>query len=126
MVISCIAGILTALTVSILLTALQSGLIGSNKIGESTTNTIIFMIRVLSVTIGCFLAAALTKNRILPTIGITAAGYLVVLFGIGIAAFNGSFENLGSGLLSTLLGGAIPGIIKSKAPKRSRKIHKLY
>lgn len=120
MLAGCVIGILVAAAVSALITGLQSGFIGSNKIGEGTTAAVIFMTRVLSVAAGCFLATSLTRNRILPVIGITTAGYLVLLLGIGITAFNGSFKNFGSGLLSVLLGGAIPCIIKLKTPKKSR------
>ena len=122
----CITGVVTALAVSALLTALQSGLIGSNKIGEGITSAVIFMIRVLSVTAGCYLAATVTKSHTLPVVGITAVTYLLLLTGIGIAAFDGSLKNFGSGMLSALVGGVIPCIIKLKTPKKSRKVRRLH
>ena len=117
-------GIVAAVVISVLLTALYGALMMNGSVGETPSTVAIFLIRAVSVTVGCFLATILTKEYFLPVIGITAAGYLIVLLGTGIAVFDGSFKNFGSGLVSVLLGGVIPGITKLKAPKKRRKMPK--
>ena len=118
-------GVVGSVVISTLLTALYGVLMMNGSVGETPSATAIFLIRTVSVAAGSFLAAVLTKEYFLPVVGITATGYLVVLLGTGIVAFDGSFQNFGSGLLSVLLGGAIPCITKLKAPKKRLKMPKL-
>ena len=117
-------GVLAAVVVSAILTVLYGLLMLKGTVNETPSATAIFLIRTVSVAVGSLIAGALTKQYFLPVIGITAAGYLIILLGTGVAAFDGSFKNFGSGLLSVLLGGAIPCITKLKAPKKRRKMPK--
>ncbi len=117
-------GVATAVVISILLTALYGVLMINGSVGEAPSTVVIFLIRTVSAAVGGFVAAVLTKGYFLPVVGITIAGYLILLLGTGIIAFDGSFKNFGSGLLSVLLGGAIPCITKLKAPKRRLKMPK--
>lgn len=121
----CIAGVLISLTVSIILTALQSVLIGEGKIGEGTTGAVVFLIRVIAMATGGFVAVVMAKNKTLPVIAITAGGYLLTLLTIGIIFYGESFHNFGIGLLSTLIGGAIPYLIKLRMPKKTAVTRRL-
>ena len=118
-------GVLIAVVVSILLTGLYGILMLNGQVGESPSMAAVFLIRMVSVAIGGYIAGALTKAHFLPVVGIVTAGYLVLLAGTGIVAFDGSFKNFGSGVLSILLGGAVACITKVKAPKKQRKMPKL-
>ncbi len=117
-------GILVAIAMSAVLTGLYGVLMLNGSVGETPSKAAIFLIRVVSVAVGGFVAGALTNEYFLPIIGIVAGGYLILLLGTGIAAYDGSFKNFGSGLLSVILGGTIPCITKLKAPKKRRKMPK--
>lgn len=119
------AGVLIAVVVSILLTGLYGILMLNGQVEESPSMAAVFLIRMVSVAIGGCIAGTLTKAHFLPVVGIVTAGYLVLLAGTGIVAFDGSFKNFGAGVLSILLGGAAACITKVKAPKRQRKMPKL-
>ena len=118
-------GIFAAVVISVLLTALYGVLMIKSTVNEAPSAILVFIIRAVSMTSGGFLAGAITKEHCLPVIGLTTAGYLTVLITIGILFFDGSFVNFGNGLLSAVVGGVIPCLIKLKAPKRRQKTLKL-
>ena len=117
-------GIITAIVISVLLTMLYSILMMNSTVNETPSAILVFIIRAISVALGGFVAGALTKEHCLPVAGLTATGYLIVIIGMGITVFNGSFNNFGNGLLSALVGSAIPCLQKLKRTNKRRKIAK--
>ena len=113
-----IIGIVTALTISFLLSAGLTSIIMNGTISEMSAAPYVFVIRTVAVTIGCVIGLMLIKEKILLIAGITALGYLAVLAGIGIVLYNESFNNLISGAFSVLLGAAIACLIVLKLLKK--------
>ncbi len=119
-------GAIIAMIMSVALTALVASLMLRGKVGTSGEG-LVFTIRLLSAGVGCLIGASLTDEKILPTIGVAATVYLVLLLAQGIGIFGGSFRKFGAGLLSILIGSAIAGIISIKlksGKNRSVKIRR--
>ncbi len=114
-------GVGGAVAVSALLSMGLSSLVINGAIQETTTSRYIFAIRALSVLIGGLLGAGIAKGKYLPVIGLTTLGYLIVLLGVGIAMYDGSFQNFGAGIVSVLAGGIIACILKLKPQRKSKR-----
>lgn len=112
-----------AILISILLTAVLTSIVLNGRIGESGVNNYVFVIRAVSVLVGCMISTILINNKHLLVIGLTALGYLIIIIGWAIVLYNGSFHSFASGLVSVLLGAVGASIIKLKPPKKST--HKL-
>ncbi len=119
-------GILVATTVSAALSALTANLALSGKFGETGSITAVFLIRLLSVAIGGITGTSLSKEKLLPTIGVITSGYFIMLLIMGIIFYDGSFHQFGSGLLSTLLGGVLVGLIRLRSRKSKRRTVKIH
>ena len=120
-----IIGTAVATAISFLLSMGLTSLIGKGSVPENGSGVYIFLIRSLSVLLGSLLSTAIIKEKNLQTIGIVTAAYLIILLGIGIVAYNGSFHNFGIGLLSVLAGGGIACIIKVIPQKKKYHIPKI-
>lgn len=120
-----LAGIITAFAISLILVAAITGLVTGNKFPEGSLGLPVFIVRTVAVLVGALVGTGLAKEKCIVTVGIITAGYLVLLLGLGIVMYNGSFKSFGSGLLSTIAGGAVGCLIRLKLqnrPKRGRKI----
>ena len=113
-------GVAIAVVLSTILSALLTSLVINGSIGENKTGIGIFAIRTLSVLLGGVAGAAIGKEKYLQTIGFITLGYLVILLGLGIALYDGSFQNFGSGVISTLIGGLVAYLIQMR-PRGKRK-----
>lgn len=114
-----VIGSVCALVITAVLTALLSVFTLNGSIGESGMGYAIFAIRLISVAVGGLIGTGISEEKMLPIVGVVTAGYLAALVAIGIALFNGSFNQFGSGLLSAVLGGAAAGAIQLK-PKKNK------
>ncbi len=114
-----VTGCVSAILVSLLLTIGLTSLILNGSLSESRTGLIAFLIRVLSVFLGCLIAGGICKERVLPVIGLIAGGYLITILVIGIIAFDGSFHNFLSGILSVLLGSVLAFVLRVMPKKRA-------
>lgn len=112
-------GVVAALLLSAVMTAVQSNLVSKEMIGMESKGVFAFVIRIISVFIGGILGTALSGGKNLQTIGLIAGGYFVLLLGIGVLLFDGSVRDLFSGLISTLLGGVLACAVRLK-PQRKR------
>lgn len=120
-------GVIVALLLGLLLTALLTNLTLNGGLREEGAGIFIFAVRFISVLVGALIAGVILKEKYLPLVGFTALGYLLVLLGIGIVFFDGSFKHFLSGVGSTLLGGVVsililksPGARKHKPAKYNR------
>lgn len=118
-------GIGIALLISALLTTGLTSLIINENTGENGCGIFIFTIRAVSILIGGIIATVIYQEKYLPVIGITALGYLVILLGIGIVVYDGSFQHFGSGIISVLTGSLLAWAIRLK-PKTKSKYLKKY
>lgn len=113
-------GAAIAVVLSAVLSALLTSLVINGSIGESQTGIGIFIIRAISVLLGGLVGAGLSKEKYLLTVGIIALSYLLVLLGLGITLYDGSFKNFGSGVISTLIG-ALAAYLILMRPRGKRK-----
>ena len=118
-------GIGIALLISVLLTSGLTSLVINGNTSENGSEVFVFAIRTLSIFLGGIIATGIYQEKNLPVIGFTAMGYLVVLLGLGIVLYDGSFQHFGSGILSVLVGGLLSCAIKMK-PKAKSKYLKRY
>ncbi len=114
-------GVAAALIISFALSALLTSLVMSGKIEEARGSFFIFGIRLLSVMVGCLVSTALIKEKHLPVVGCAAAGYLIVIVGMGIVFYDSSFQNFLSGVLSVLAGAIAAMLIKLRGPVKRRR-----
>lgn len=117
-------GTVIAAAISFLLSMGLTSLIAKGSISESSPGVYIFIIRSLSVLAGCLLATWIVKEKNLQIIGIVSCLYLLILLGVGIIMYDGSFHNFGLGLLSVILGGGIACIIKLIPQKKKYHLPK--
>ncbi len=114
-------GLVTALSISAVLTIGLTSLIQNGKLNENGMAGV-FIIRVIATLAGGLLAAGLSDKKFLPVIGAVSAGYLVFLLGIGIVWFDGSFHKLWQGILSVGIGTAIACLTRLKPQRTRRKV----
>lgn len=115
-----IIGIIVASIVSFLLLIGLTSIVVNGTVNETVTGPYIFVIRTIAATIGCVAGSVLVKEKYLFITGATALGYMVVLLGLGIVLFDGSFKNILSGAASVLLGGALACFAVLKPLKKSK------
>ena len=109
-------GVAIAILLSALLTAGVTSLVLKGSLRESVAGAVVFLIRGLSVLAGALVAGGIKKGKYLQITGFTALGYMVILLGLGIALYDGSFFG---GVISVLLGGAVALLIQQR-PKSGR------
>ena len=112
-------GVIVASVLSVLLSALLSNVVLNGRLQETSVSAIVFVIRSISMLLGALIGGAILKKSFLPLVGFTAAGYLLVLLGIGIVFYDGSFKNFLSGIASVLIGG-IAALFIIQRPKNKR------
>ena len=115
-----IIGIVTSSIISIFLTVALTSLVMNGGIGELATDPYIFAIRTVATAIGCFVGNVLMKGKFLLITGMVALGYLVILLGMGIILYDGSFKNILSGGVSVLIGGMVACLAVLKPLKKSK------
>lgn len=117
----CIAvGFVVSAVISLIITVGMTSLALSGTLAIGAMDIAIFFVRVLSVLVGGLIGAGLHKEKTLMVIGIIAGCYLVLITAVGIVAFDGSVKNLGTGMLSVIVGGAIGCLIRLSAQKKTR------
>ena len=104
------------------LSALLTSLVINGTTSENNAGIFVFMIRAISVLLGCLAGSSLVEGKMLITIGCTALGYLILLLAIGIIAYDGSFENFIGGAGSVLSGGLASCIIKLGGQRKTKPI----
>ena len=117
-------GIIIALTLSFFLSAGLTSLVMSNKLSESSTSPFTFAIRTVAVLAGALIGTVFAKDKYFVNIGIIALGYLIILLGLGITLYDGSFQNFGTGILSVIVGGSIGYLIRLKSQNKTRRTKK--
>lgn len=121
---SIITGVVIALVLSFLLTALIGDLILKGHLGENIASASIFVIRAVSVLVGALIGGLLLKQNYLKLVGFITAGYFIVLIGIGIVFYDGSFKSFLLGIASVLAGGVAALLIlqmpRSNVHKRKK------
>ena len=118
-------GLAAAILLSTVLTVALTSLIVKGTVGEWAVGAFVFFVRLLSVLTGGLIGTAIAKEKYLKIIGIIIAGYLFVALGLGIAFYDGAFQNLGLGVVSVLLGGFLAMLVKLK-PQRKGNNAKRY
>ena len=114
-------GIAAALTISLLMSLVLTSLAINGSISEDSIGIYIFAIRMISTLLGGLVGTGVTKGRYIPVIGLITGGVLVVLLGWGIVFYDGRFQNVGSGVISVLIGCVAVVILKLfPTPKRGR------
>lgn len=113
-------GVAAATIISVLLAAGLTSLVMNGTVGETAAGPYIFIIRTVASAIGCLVGTMLMKGKYLLVAGSIALGNLAVLVAMGIILYEGSFNNILSGLLSVLLGGVIACFVVLKPLKKSK------
>ena len=125
MITGALIGVGIAIAISLLLSMGLASLVLKGTASMDEPGIYVFLIRALSVFMGSFLATVIVKEKHLQVIGIVAAGYLLVLLAGGIIFYDGSFHNFGTGMLSSLVGGAISCLIKVIPRKKGYRLPKI-
>ena len=119
-----ITGVVIALALSFLLTAMMGNLILKGHFGENIARASIFVIRTISVLVGALIGGLLLRHNYLKLVSFITAGYFVVLIGLGIVFYDGSFKSFFVGVVSVLVGGVVALLIlqmpKSNMHKRKK------
>lgn len=115
-----VIGVVAALIISALLSVGLTSIIINGTVSEVTAGSYAFIIRTVASGVGCLIAAMLLNGKHLLIVTATALGYLAILVGMGIILYEGSFNNILSGVVSVLLGGAIACIAVLKPLKKSK------
>lgn len=119
-------GILISVIISFLLTLGLTSLIINGTLKESGGAFSIFIVRTLSVFIGCLIGGIIYKDKALPLIGVITGVYFIILMIVSIAAFDQSFINFVPTMVSVLLGGILAAVLRLRPKKRSmRKLPKI-
>lgn len=118
-------GITSAVLGSLLLTAGAASLISRNRLPEESSKWIVPAIRTITVLFGTLIGTGVVKEKCLATMGIIAVGYLILLLGLGIVFYNGSFQHFGAGILSALAGGVAGCLIRLKSQNKLHRARKL-
>lgn len=113
-------GIAAALVIAFLLTVGLTSLLIRGKLVENVTGILVFAIRTISVLIGGLIGSSHSKGKYLQVISSTTLGCLIVLLGLGMIIYDGTFHHFGMGILSVFVGGVIACLIKLR-PKRAGK-----
>ena len=118
-----VCGIITALLLSVILSVLIVNLVLQGSMRENIISGVVFVIRTISVLSGALICGILLKRDYLKLTGIIAVGYLIILIGMGIVFFDGSFKNFVTGAISVLIGAVVAVLILLR-PKGNRYKHK--
>lgn len=114
-------GIATVLT--IIMSVVLTSLILKGIVVDHLTGALVFVIRTIAVFVACVTSGALADGKLLPVVGVSALGYLLILLATGIVAFDGSFSDFGSGILSVITGAMIAvfgKVIKLRSNKHGK------
>lgn len=113
-----VIGIASALAISLLMSLTLTSFAINGSISEDSIGIYIFAIRMISTLLGGLIGTGITKGRYIPVIGLITGGILVVLLGWGIVFYDGRFQNVGSGVVSVLIGGVAVVILKLRPTKK--------
>lgn len=118
-------GAVAALIISIIFTTGMTSLILGGGLNDGLLQIFIFVIRLISVFIGVLLGTGMIGEKWIVTTGVISVLYLLLLAGVGIVFYDGSFQGFGVSLISVVLGGGAGCLVRLKLqskPKRKKKI----
>lgn len=122
---SVIIGILSAMFINLLLTALLTNLILRGYLGNDCVVGMMFLTRAISSFVGTLIAGAILKENYLKLAGLISGGLFFVLTGLGILIYDGNFTNVVLGAISLILGGGLAFIIFCFSKVKGRKHPKI-
>ena len=120
-------GIVAALIISLLLTTGMTSLVLGGKMNERLLQVFIFAIRSIALFVGVILGTALTREKYIAATGAITVGYMLLLMGLGIAVYDGTFCGFGSSVISIAVGAAVGYLFRLKLqnkPRRKKRISK--
>ena len=118
-------GAVAALIISIIFTTGMTRLVLGGGLNDGLLQIFIFVIRLISVFIGVLLGTGMIGEKWIVTTGVISVLYLLLLAGVGIVFYDGSFQGFGVSLISVVLGGGAGCLVRLKLqskPKRKKKI----
>ncbi len=118
-------GAVAALIISMILTTGMTSLVLGGRLNDRLLQIFIFVIRLISVFIGVLLGTGLIGEKWIVITGVISVLYLLLLAGVGIVFYDGSFQGFGVSLISVVLGGAAGCLVRLKLqnkPQRKKKI----
>lgn len=117
-------GVFCSVVISMVLLSAFVGLSISGRTFGVLEKLTPFAIRFVSVLIGVLVGTGQVKEKWLIISGCIVFGYLCLLILLCIIAFNGIFNGLWTGVLSTIIGGGLGCIIRVKLQNRPLKHRK--
>lgn len=117
-------GIVTAFIISFLLLAGLTSILVSGGLGEGMTGPLVFSIRTISLIVGVLVGTGFVKGKCIIYAGAITLGYMVLLAGLGIVIYDGSFENFGLSIISMVLGGVFGCLIRLKLQNKPQRMKK--
>lgn len=118
-------GVGTSLAVSLLLSIGLTSLLVNGAIAEGVANGFVIAIRLVAVLLGSLVGSGIVKENCLLSVGLITLGNIVTWLGLGVVIYDGTFKNLGAGIVSIIIGGIVGYIIRLKLqirPQRTRRI----
>ena len=117
-------GIISSLAVSLIFITIVASLVTKGSIPEDFSSWTTHIVQAIAGLTGVLIGTGLTKEKYFATSGIIVGGYLFLLIGLGIALYDGSFQNFGVGIISVLIGGTVGCLIRLKSQKKTTRARK--
>ena len=118
-------GIVISFVLSMLLLAGVTSLLVSGGVGESLTGTFVFAIRTIALLVGVLIGTGFIKEKCVFVAGIITLSYLILLTGLGVVLYDGSFKAFGVSITSILLGGASGCLIRLKLQNKPQRVKRI-
>ncbi len=113
-----VLGVGSSMLITLLLTAGLAALIIGGKLQETTSGVVVAVIRTIAVFFGALITTGIKRDKVLQNTGIVTGAYILIILGLGIILYDGSFYSFGLGLLSVLIGSVAAYLIRIKPNKR--------
>ena len=114
-------GVVAAVFISLILTSGMTSLALGGRIEGKLFDALIFAIRLIAMFTGVILGTGLIKEKCVVTTGVISVLYLLLLAGVGIAFYDGSFCGFGFSLVSVVLGGAFGCLFRLKLHNKPQR-----
>ena len=117
------AGLLTGMSMTLLLSLLTAYLISGEVIGQDRIGYCAMITLLLSSIGGAWTASAKTKRMPVQTSVVYAAGYFLLLVSMTALFFGGQFEAVGVTLVTIVIGSGAGGLLCVRSRKTRKQKH---
>lgn len=117
------AGILSGLTLTLLISLFTAYLISAGVVCQDKTGYCAMATLVLSSGTGAWVGAKRIKRMPMQTAALCAAGYFLLLLSLTALFFGGQYDGMGVTFLIVIIGSGAGGVLAAKEPKKRKQKH---